>query len=126
MRPRTLREVAELAALGHSFDQCLANFLDEFYARPRAEALLDMPLLLGAVMGDTGRVQDVYLAATAEELSARHAMPLPAWTAAPERSLNRPWFAIPWASVRAVLLLESPAGFRSRNLFVSENALSRA
>lgn len=126
MRPQTLREVSELAALGHSFDQCLANFLDEFYARPRAEALLDMPPLLGPVTGDIGRVQDVYLAAAAEELCSQHAMLLPAWTAAPERRLNRPWFAIPWASVRAVLLLESPAGFRSRNLFVSENALSRA
>ena len=126
MRPRTLREVAEHAALGHSFDQCLANFLDEFYARPRAEVLMEMPTLLAPLKGDTGRVQDVYLAATAEELCSKHAMPLPTWTAAPERSLDRPWFAIPWASLRAVLLLESPAGFRSRNLFVSENALSRA
>ena len=125
MRPRTLREVAELAALAPTFDQCLANFLDEFYARPNVEALLDMPPLLGPVHGETGRVQDVYLAATAEELCSKHAMPLPTWTAAKERRLSRPWFAIPWASVRAVLLLESPPGFRSRNLFVSENALSR-
>ncbi len=36
------------------------------------------------------------------------------------------WFATPLTAVRAVLLLESPPAFRSRNLFVSENALSRA
>ena len=30
-----------------------------------------------------------------------------------------------FAPLRAALLLESPAGFRSRNLFVSENALTR-
>ena len=39
MRPRTLAEVAQLAACGDSFDRCLANFLDEFYSAPGAEAL---------------------------------------------------------------------------------------
>ncbi|MBM3846605.1 MAG: hypothetical protein FJ405_10015 [Verrucomicrobia bacterium] len=125
MRPRTLREVAQLAALEYSFDQCLANFLDDFYSRPTTEALVDMPPLLGPLKGETGRIQDAYLAATAEELCCKYRLLLPVWTSAAERRLSRPWFALPWASVRAVLLWESPPGFRSRNLFVSENALSR-
>ncbi len=41
MRPETLAEVAALAARGDSFDRCLANFLDEFYAGPSAAALPD-------------------------------------------------------------------------------------
>ena len=126
MRPKTLAEVVALAAQGDSFDRCLANFLDEFYAGPNAAALADTPALLAPQFGDTGRVQDAYLAATAEELARRFNLPAPAWTTGDERALHKPWFATPLASLRAVLLLESPPAFRARNLFVSENALSRA
>jgi hypothetical protein len=126
MRPKTLAEVAELAASGDSFDRCLANFLDEFYAAPRAEALSPEPVLLFPTLGEPGRVQDAYLAATAEELARVAKLPFPAWTESDARKLHRPWFASQLAALRAVLLLESPAAFRARNLFVSENALSRA
>ena len=126
MRPKTLAAVAELTARGESFDRCLANFLDEFYAAPNAGALADAPALLALVHGEPGKVQDAYLAATAEELCRAHQFPLPGWVAAEARKLHRPWFASPLAAVRAVLLLESPAAFRARNLFVSENALARA
>jgi len=126
MRPQTLAEVAALAAEGDSFDRSLANFLDEFYAAPSAAALTDMPALLAPRFGEAGRIQDAYLAATAEELARRFNLPVPAWTASEDRALHKPWFATPLASVRAVLILESPPAFRARNLFVSENALSRA
>lgn len=125
MRPRTLAEVAALAAQGDSFDRCLANFLDEFYAAPTAAALQETPALLASQFGEQGRVQDAYLAATAEELARRHALPPPGWTGGDERQLHRPWFASPLGALRAVLLVESPPAFRARNLFVSENALSR-
>jgi hypothetical protein len=125
MRPKSLAEVAELAAEGDSFDRCLYNFLDGFYYAPSAEALLAQPPSLSPKKGEIGRVQDAYLAATAEELARSYNFPLPRWTEAEERKLHRPWFASDLASLRAVLILESPAGFRSRNLFVSENALSR-
>ena len=126
MRPKTLAEVAQLALNGDSFDRCLANFLDEFYAAPDAKALADAPALLAPVLGERGQVQDAYLAATAEELARTHKFSVPEWVAAEARKLHRPWFASPLAALRAVLLLESPVAFRSRNLFVSENALARA
>ena len=126
MRPKNLAEVAALAAQGDSFDRCLANFLDEFYGAPDAAALAGTPALLAPQFGDTGRVQDAYLAATAEELARRSDLPVPAWTADDQRALHKPWFATPLASLRAVLLLESPPAFGARNLFVSENALARA
>ena len=126
MRPKTLVEVAELTINGDSFDRCLANFLDGFYAAPKAGALADAPPLLAPGFGDLGRVQDAYLAATAEELARTCQLALPAWTAADTRKLHRPWFASPLAALRTVLLLESPAAFRSRNLFISQNALTRA
>jgi hypothetical protein len=126
MRPVTLAEVAQLAARGDSFDRCLANFLDEFYAAPSADALATEPVLLAPRFADLGRVQDAYLAAAAEELARQFNLQRPSWIDTEMRKLHRPWFASPLAALRAVLLLESPAAFRSRNLFVSENALARA
>src|SRR5690242_13028700 len=106
MRPKTLAEVAQLAVNGDSFDRCLANFLDEFYAAPNAEALAAEPMLLAPTLGEQGCVQDAYLAATAEELAYGHQFLAPAWVFADVRKLRRPWFASRLASLRAVLLLE--------------------
>lgn len=125
MRPKTLAEVAALTASGESFDHCLANFLDGFYASPESAALAEQPRLLAPDSGERGRVQDAYLAATAESLASIHMFGVPDWTTAESRKLHSPWFASPLAALRAVLLLESPSPFRSRNLFVSENALAR-
>ena len=126
MRPGTLAEVSQLTSSGDAFDRCLASFLDEFYAEPDAKALADAPTLLAPEFGQLGQVQDAYLAATAEQLASDHHWSVPAWTTADARTLHRPWFASPLAALRAALLLESPAAFRARNLFVSQNALTRA
>ena len=126
MIPRTLAEVAEQAARGESFDRSLRNFLDGFYANPRIEALAEEPKYLSGVVEKHGVIEDAYLAATAEWLAWRHGMLAPRWIYREDRKLRRPWFASEMDSLRAVSLLESPAPFRSRNLFVSENALTRA
>ncbi len=125
MRPRSLAEVAALVLQGESFDLSLHNFLDEFYARPNPEALEVEPIRLRDADPALGAIKDAYLAATAESLAYGANFPAPHWVFAADRILRRPWFALPWASLRAVLLLESPAPFRARNLFVSANALTR-
>lgn len=126
MRPATLVDVAKQAGAGHPFDMCLANFLDGFYAQPSESAIESVPELLAPQYGEMGRVQDAYLAAVAEDLAQRYSLPLPSWVRGEDRELRRPWFTSQLASRRAILILESPPAFRSRNLFVSENALSRA
>ncbi|MDB6030846.1 MAG: hypothetical protein JWM16_1184 [Verrucomicrobiales bacterium] len=75
---------------------------------------------------EPGEIFDAYLAAVAESLVSEHGLAMPAWAWPEDRKLRRPWFALPWDGMRAILLVESPAAFRSRNLFVSANALSRA
>jgi hypothetical protein len=126
MIPKTLAEVAQLVVAGESFDLCLRNFLDSFLARPAGAALATEPEKLADKLPVLGAVEDAYLAATAEWLAWKFDLPPPGWAFEPVRSLRRPWFASQLASLRALLLIESPAPFRSRNLFVSENALSRA
>ena len=126
MRPKTLAEVARSVGRGDAFDHCLANFMDEFKFAPNVQALATEPELLAPQFGELGQVQDAYLAATAEHLAWERGFVAPDWVARAERKLPLPWFASKLAALRAVLLLESPAAFRSRNLFVSENALTRA
>lgn len=124
MRPTSLADVAKWTLEGESFSYTLRNFLDEFYARPQAEALAEEPARLKGVAN--GEVYDAYLAAVGEELARGFKLAHPRWIWAEDRKLRRPWFASEMQSLRAVLIHESPAGFRSRNLFVSENALARA
>jgi len=126
MRPKTLAEVAELTMQGESFDLSLREFLDEYYSRPNQSALEAEPALLREKVPERGEVYDAYLAATAEALAGRDNFSTPSWAYRPVRQLRHPWFALTMAPLRAVLLWESPPAFRSRNLFVSENALSRA
>jgi hypothetical protein len=126
MIPQSLADVATFAAAGESFDRCLSNFLDAFYAQPNQRFLNPVPPLLEPKFGDAGLAQDAYLAATAEELARKYKLSVPAWVSDESRKLHHPWFASTLAGLRAVLILESPPAFRSRNLFVSENALSRA
>jgi hypothetical protein len=126
MIPETLAQVSELTAQGESFDLCLKNFLDGFYAAPKVEALQPEPPRLIEKNPKFGEIEDAYLAATGEWLAWKYDLKPPSWIYDPSRVLRRPWSASPLAALRAVLLIESPAAFRSRNLFVSENALTRA
>jgi hypothetical protein len=124
-RPQTLAEVAAWSGNWEDLSHHLADFLHEFSARPASAMLQDRPRQLAGVFAG-GDVCDAYLAGTAATLAARIGQPRPDWTDEPDRYLRTPWFASPGSSMRACLLLESPARFRERNLFVTANALSVA
>ena len=124
-RPGSLAEVAAWSRARRDLWNHLADFLDQFYLERRLDMLQDEPARLAGKIDD-GDVADAYLAATAVSLARSLSMVPPSWARGPDRKLRRPWFASSGPAIRATLLLESPAPFRERNLFVSENALTRA
>ena len=117
-------EVAAWSGTLEEFGMHVKDFLHHFQAHPEAGCLTGEPRPLAALFAQ-GDVADAYLAAIAVELAAPLGEAGPRWTRKPERYLHEPWFASPGRHMRALLLVESPPGFRVR-LFVSANALSVA
>ena len=116
-RPRSLCEVVRRAKSGEQkFDTALLEFLDSFYANPeqREDAIKDAPATIDAL-------HDAYVSAVAEHL----ARSFPEWTERQVHDLREPFFAGVLQSLKGVLVAESPAAFRRRMLFVSQDALSR-
>lgn len=103
----------------------LKNFLDNFYANPCPEMLTDEPRLLRDVIHDDG-FADAYLGAVAEHLSRKSSWNPPCWCMSRLRMLQDPFFAASSFKMQRLLLGDSPAAFRWRNIFVSRDSLSRA
>lgn len=120
-RPRTLPEAIVLCSeFGYRFGDAIGEFLDDFYAHPTPEALAAEPAPTGNALNDA------YLAAVAEHLAVQRGWTAPEWVHQPERFLKLPFFAGGLEGMKAILLRESPMAFRRRQIFVSENALTRA
>ena len=122
-RPHSLKEVM-LWGQGHGdVDGFLREFLDEFYSesspQERAAMLSDEPPL-----GENDRA-NAYLAAVAEHLALRHHVDVPEWTGGSSRFLKRPFFPSGLESLKATMLVESPASFRRRLIFVGAEPLYR-
>ncbi len=107
------------------FSYAIRDFVDRFNEAPDAALLAEEPELLDEKLQDGG-VADAWLASTAVYLAKKHHLPCPDWTLHNARALEKPWFAATTPKLKAILLQESPAAFRVRNLFVSANVLSRA
>ena len=125
MRPKSIAEVATLVGGGQKFDLVLADFLDGFYQKPGLEALIEKPVFNRVGSEVNVDLLTAYLASTVEHLAAENNFEPPEWCSDIGRSLRAPWFASEMSSLRALLIHESPPAFRSRNIFVSENVLSR-
>lgn len=126
-RPRSLFAVVRDAESTEDIGLNLADFLDHVnWLTQQPAAAVRVAASLRTEPPLTGdAVQDAYLAAVAVHLAHRLGGRAPAWTEQPTRWLEHPWFALPDAWARATLLRDSPAAFRERNIFTTEDALHR-
>jgi hypothetical protein len=122
---RSLSEFISHVKVRDDYSYGLKNFLDEFRSNPRIELLQEEPQLLDPILQDDG-LADAYVASAAAYLCQLHGFPQPDWVNAKQRIKKIPWFAAKTPNLKAILIQESPAAFRVRNLFVSANALHRA
>lgn len=67
---------------------------------------------------------DAMMAAVAEHLCFHHGLPVPAWSVDPKRFLERWWFVSPYRSVHASALVNTPAAFANRGVFIHAGSLA--
>jgi transcriptional regulator with XRE-family HTH domain len=126
-RAMSLTDLARTArrhiADGEAMLRLLLQFIDDF-----READRDVQrVLLQAAPGSTGDDRwDAFLAALAEHLAYHGGLPIPRWAERDGHVLKRWWFLSDLPSVKAAALAESPAAFRRRGIFVTEDLFARA
>lgn len=103
----------------NSWKLWLFNFVDAFRKSPHYRLVASEP-----DPRTSQRVQAL-LAATVETLCAKKRITPPWWTRGIP-PLGEPWFTAETENLKATALLESPAAFRQKNIFVLSNFLSRA
>lgn len=125
--PLTLKRVAEairaeLASPDGDPWLWIRQFMDDFYAasqETRARLIAERPDLIGDSRFDA------YLAALAEHFAFHYNLPTPPWVGEPERFLEQWWFPTQFKSLHALALVESPAAFRRRGIFVDKTEFQR-
>ena len=68
---------------------------------------------------------DAFLAATVEHLTFHAGISAPAWARGRDAVLPSFWFPSPFSSTHARALIESPAAFRRRGIFIENSDLHR-
>lgn len=68
---------------------------------------------------------DAYLGALAEHVAGTRGLAAPAWTREPRRFLDHFWWPSRTVGLHARALVESPAAFRRREIFIGRTTLHR-
>lgn len=118
-RPKSLAEALAMIDEPGAFRE----FLDEFYSE-------QVPSAKYAMLTDEPRMTDdpkrnAWAAACAAHLSAETIGPVPEWARQNDRYLKRPWFPMGMDALKATFIVESPAAFRERMIFVEADPLYR-
>jgi hypothetical protein len=101
----------------------LANFIDEFN---NSTKLNKLKMISNRPFPQVKSNRDkAYIAALVEELCFRNGLKIPDWVEDKRYFLKEPFFVGGLESLKSFLLVESPVSFRRRNIFVSENVLTR-
>lgn len=122
-RPQTLARVAERATAGEDLLFAVREFLDDLTwsetDQQRAALIEERPATLPDPRGNA------FLGALAEHVAAVHGLDRPQWSVEPERFLDRWWFPAEEPAFAPLAIVESPAAFRRRAIFISASLLTR-
>ncbi len=66
---------------------------------------------------------DAFLAGLAEFVAFGHGTKTPHWSVAPEKFLRSWWFLMPFSSLHGLAMVETPAAFANRGVFIRRASL---
>ncbi len=120
--PVTLAEAGRRIGDGTTLRAAVADFLDDLrFARDgddAADRIHEEPATLDSH-------SDAYLAAVAEHVAASRGLRVPPWTRRTARFLDHFWWPSTTPALHARALVESPAAFRRRGIFIGRTTLKR-
>lgn len=121
-RPVTLLETAHRIAAGEARRAAVADFLDDLrWARDdqdRCDRIREEPPTVDPHT-------DAYLGALAEDVAVGAGLRVPSWCREPHRFLDHLWWPSTTSALHARALVESPAAFRRRGIFVGRTTHRR-
>jgi len=124
-QPQTADETLCLIADGVDPWVAVGQFLDDWW-RTAPAARCDLIREAPSNVPSEQLRWAALLAGAVEWLCATDGLACPAWTRRPEYQLAEPWFLYPGWRLRAWQLVDTPAAFKSRNIFGGDRILSRA